>query len=589
MNTWLPQSTRRWLISCAALVVAFSTAPSAQTTAPESVSLRTTETEYYIGEPVEVTVTLTNGSQTAQQYAPIMGLSNVLKFRVVGPEGGERDPLSAHGSPVSVWVGLDWTQTPVGGTKDGRVLLSHYYDLTATGTYTATVQYPIEEFVATSEPGGYRIEVDGYREAETTFSVGLPPEPESEAAQSFADAFLAQMDGALADPSDVYRSIAADHPESYLAESSRFYLSLFYQQLGARSRRTDTGWQQEAERLAREFVNGYPASPLAPYAVTNLLTAKARLSPPLDGAVRPWNIGAEGLCGGTVFRVVNANDQPVSVQYVATGGGATGVVDLAPASERFVTIRDPGQAVRFVHDGGVVSIAFANDSTCPAVLASPFPDLPAALTLSTPSATATLNGNPFLISGHPHALDGEPEEGEAVHAVFASTADAQQAVLGALAPQDLGSVVGRGGEGDVALGPLGFDPAALAETLLDHETDRLPSTFSGSIGTPEAPVVAYAPDDLRLSGNLSGYGVLVVDGTFEERGGVDWVGLVVVRASSTNAPPSFVMSGNVTITGGVILVNPTDTPATVSISGRSEIRYSPEALAGIRTAFFPGS
>lgn len=215
-----------------------------------------------------------------------------------------------------------------------------------------------------------------------------------------------------------------------------------------------------------------------------------------------------------------------------------------------------------------------------------FPDLPGAITLASDDAAASFSGGTFTISGFDHALDGTPDPtGQDAHGLFTTSTEAQQNLLSALAPNQQESVVGLNAPPDIAQGSLDFDPAALLNDLLDRVTDTLSVAHTGTIGSLESPVVAYAPDGLTLAGSLSGTGVLIVDGALVEQGGVTWTGLVIVRADGA-APPAFEMHGNVSVTGGVLLYNETSQAASLVITGNAEVRYSRAAFEMLRTALF---
>ncbi len=141
------------------------------------------------------------------------------------------------------------------------------------------------------------------------------------------------------------------------------------------------------------------------------------------------------------------------------------------------------------------------------------PDMPGALTIASDAASASFSGGSFTLSGFDHTLDGTPAaSGNDAHGIIATAAAAQQSLLDALANNQQNSVVGLDTPPDIAQGALDFDPATLIEALLALVTDTLTVEHTGTLGSVESPVVAYAPEGLVLSGNLTGIGALIVDG-----------------------------------------------------------------------------
>ena len=154
-------------------------------------------------------------------------------------------------------------------------------------------------------------------------------------------------------------------------------------------------------------------------------------------------------------------------------------------------------------------------------------------------------------------------------------------MLDALSSNQEGNITGQNPAPDVAVATPGLDVEALVDLLLSRADLITLDADPGNqtVGTATEPVVAYAPDGLDVQGNFEGFGILVVEGTFEEatelRGNAAWTGLVIVRAPA-GAQAAFDMSGNVEVIGAVVLSS--DTGAVLDVGGSSSIRYSTEAL-----------
>ena len=97
----------------------------------------------------------------------------------------------------------------------------------------------------------------------------------------------------------------------------------------------------------------------------------------------------------------------------------------------------------------------------------------------------------------------------------------------------------------------------------------------GSIVTSESdPGVIYITGDAKTT-NLSGYGILFVDGNFEFAGSLDWHGLIIVNGDMT-----FSGGGTKTIYGAVIASGDA-----VAINGGVDIQYDCDALSALHDNF----
>src|SRR6266404_2993004 len=101
------------------------------------------------------------------------------------------------------------------------------------------------------------------------------------------------------------------------------------------------------------------------------------------------------------------------------------------------------------------------------------------------------------------------------------------------------------------------------------------SSFT-SPGTASAPQIIYVNGDLTLSGNFTGYGILVVTGTFTAKGSNIWNGLVFVVGSG-----QFVDKGTSTFNGAMVVANTTGTGTTLGVpnvdvsgGGNGGVNYS---------------
>jgi len=101
------------------------------------------------------------------------------------------------------------------------------------------------------------------------------------------------------------------------------------------------------------------------------------------------------------------------------------------------------------------------------------------------------------------------------------------------------------------------------------------SSFT-SPGTLAAPQIIYVNGDLTLSGNFTGYGILVVTGTFTAKGSNTWNGLIFVVGAG-----QFIDKGTSTFNGAVVVANTTGTGTTLGVpnvdvsgGGQGGVNYS---------------
>ena len=111
-------------------------------------------------------------------------------------------------------------------------------------------------------------------------------------------------------------------------------------------------------------------------------------------------------------------------------------------------------------------------------------------------------------------------------------------------------------------------------------------TYGGNTawGTSSNPAVVYcnAGDDtsysIKFSGNVTGYGILVVRGNVQFNGTFDFYGLVVVDGFNTVV--QFGASGTPQIVGGVIVAGNAGASVTLKGTGTTaKVKYSEDALA----------
>ncbi len=210
------------------------------------------------------------------------------------------------------------------------------------------------------------------------------------------------------------------------------------------------------------------------------------------------------------------------------------------------------------------------------VARSPTAFTPAAVYLETDPRHVVV-GDEFWLSGWDHRLEGDvPQRIESAGGVPALTSPDEAGVqmlrerlavvgehLAGIGTTPSISAASRLGL-DGYVTRLAADPAAVRPTLA--------ADGSGVIGTPEQPQLTVVDDDLRLSGRLTGAGVLVIRGGLHVTGTLEFAGLLVVAGAVVLDPV-----GTVTVTGALWRAAGLDDR--MELRGRGAIRYGSEALA----------
>jgi hypothetical protein len=109
-------------------------------------------------------------------------------------------------------------------------------------------------------------------------------------------------------------------------------------------------------------------------------------------------------------------------------------------------------------------------------------------------------------------------------------------------------------------------------------------TYSGATwGSASSPVITYcnAGDDpnfnIKFSGNVEGYGILVIRGNVQFTGNFNFHGLVIVDGFNTTV--EFTAAGTPQIVGGIIVAGNAGANVTLKGSGnKAKVKYSSEAL-----------
>ncbi|MFQ5847189.1 MAG: PilX N-terminal domain-containing pilus assembly protein [Candidatus Methylomirabilales bacterium] len=153
---------------------------------------------------------------------------------------------------------------------------------------------------------------------------------------------------------------------------------------------------------------------------------------------------------------------------------------------------------------------------------------------------------------------------------------------GEIAPNQENNIIGTGGDKSIGIETLPTlgEMQTLRATLIQQAT----ITWSGStnitsdVGSPTAPVIAYADDHLDLEGNGNGYGILIVDRRLRIRGTYKWEGLILLIGQG-----EFEIEGNAEVYGAIVAANTggysgNSGETRVKVKGNATVAYSSQAL-----------
>jgi hypothetical protein len=165
---------------------------------------------------------------------------------------------------------------------------------------------------------------------------------------------------------------------------------------------------------------------------------------------------------------------------------------------------------------------------------------PGALTLDgTSDVMSGPNSNPYQVLGADTAGCGGAAGGTTVPAIAVNDTADKTAVIAGIPSNRQSNYTGVGAAPDVEVAtmPTNLQSVASLNSLLSTIKNNvtqpvLTGNQSGLsaayLGSAASPQIIYIDGDLSLSGNTTGYGTLVVTGTFSPGGNVGWQGLVLV-------------------------------------------------------------
>ncbi len=183
----------------------------------------------------------------------------------------------------------------------------------------------------------------------------------------------------------------------------------------------------------------------------------------------------------------------------------------------------------------------------------------AALIVHASSISPSFTGNSFLISGfneQPPSESSGSVRGPSTHAVKVVSSVLESEFKSAISPLVADNIVGVGGDADVVSDPLQLDvPALYQEALSKVEASNVypGGQYTGNqvFGSPEQPGVFVFQGNTVFTGNIKGYGILVVDGDLSIGiGNFTWEGIVLLHHEGDT---EVTLTGNAKVYGAVII------------------------------------
>lgn len=177
-----------------------------------------------------------------------------------------------------------------------------------------------------------------------------------------------------------------------------------------------------------------------------------------------------------------------------------------------------------------------------------------AITLDGPFQSVAGSGSSFSISGIDAPLEDDDESGFSGadgHAIRTTIPEARDMFLSSIGA---GQMLGVDGEGDVVSGESNTDLDALQDSILAHpmlNTLQGDQRFKGNddFGSRENPIIMAVNGDVKITGTVDGFGILLINGSLRTPGNLNWEGIIMVVSDGGSTD----LRGNVDIRGALIM------------------------------------
>lgn len=204
------------------------------------------------------------------------------------------------------------------------------------------------------------------------------------------------------------------------------------------------------------------------------------------------------------------------------------------------------------------------------------------------------NGSTFVISGNDTNPGGSAGSASPVSGIATNDTTTTTEISGAsgsLSSSQYGRVTGQGSSPSVVTSStiinveqLAVDLLALGVEGVDKQTLSGGTYSSGEWGTSTLPKITHITSDVTVTGTLTGYGVIIVDGKLTTKGNFTLSGLVIVRGDA-DLSGSGNESDTATVWGAVLIKASTtsDGGYELEMGGAGKIYYSSQTLSVVTT------
>ncbi len=201
------------------------------------------------------------------------------------------------------------------------------------------------------------------------------------------------------------------------------------------------------------------------------------------------------------------------------------------------------------------------------------PAITSSIYVSTNDLGLNLAGNMY-IDGNDHNMDGTAGPNPPLPGIGVSSSSDSAYVVNDLKPKISNAIQGAGGTPSVYTTPDTTNWDAITQNFIfAADTTVASGTYSsGTFGTLSNPKITYVNGDVQLTGQASGYGVMIVNGDLSMSGNFTFYGILIVYGKSEVETKT---TGNAGIYGASIFVGESiDFQAT----GNATFYYSSQAI-----------
>ncbi len=219
------------------------------------------------------------------------------------------------------------------------------------------------------------------------------------------------------------------------------------------------------------------------------------------------------------------------------------------------------------------------------------PQLPGAVTLVSDQSVVSTPGSSFKVNGNGTKRGSlGPELDSNCPSIYAlvSSASGIDLDLTNVDSSQKENFTGVEGNNSITTGNDSFTLEELQELreriLSVPDAQLLPGSMNGGVlGSEDDPGVFYSEGAFTGSGNLMGYGILVVNNQFMMKDDFQWNGLIIIGGCPNCQGKLHNQNGNPQVYGGVIIASNKNNKAVLQLDDNAEIHYSCSALSNLNS------